>query len=184
MTKIIYGADMTLDGVVEGPDRWRFDYISPELQQYDQSKVNSLDAMLLGRKTFEGFAAFWPTQTHNEYGIADKLNSALKFVVSSTLKEADWNNSSIINGVDLGREVQKLKEQLSGDIGITGSISVAQELMQRNLIDQYDFLIFPLVLGSGRRLFNGGTNMPMELVETKSFGRGVVLSRYKPARKK
>jgi dihydrofolate reductase len=183
MAKLVYGADMTLDGVVEGPERCRFDYISPELQQYDQSKVNSLDAMLLGRKTFEGFAAFWSTQAHNEYGIADKLNSAPKFVVSSTLKKADWNNSSIIKGDDLKGEVGKLKEQQSGDIGITGSISVAQALMQRNLIDQYDFLIFPLVLGSGRRLFDGVTNMPMELLETKSFGHSVVLAKYLPAKK-
>ena len=184
MSKIIYGADITLDGVVEANDKWRFGYVSPDLQKYDMSKVNSLGAMLLGRKTYEGFAVFWPTQTHNEFGIANKLNNTPKFVVSSALKKAEWNNTSIIRATDLEVEVQKLKEnQSQGDIGITGSISLAQALMQRNLIDQYDLLIFPLVLGSGRRLFNGGTNLPMELVENKSFDRGVVLSKYRPDKK-
>jgi dihydrofolate reductase len=182
VSKIIYGADITLDGVVEANDQWRFNYMSSDLQAYDMSKINALDTMLLGRKTYEGFAAFWPTQTHNEYGIAGKLNSAPKFVVSSTLQKADWNNSKIIKGTDFAREIKKLKENSEGDIGITGSISLAQGLMQHNLIDEYDLLTFPIVLGKGRRLFKEGTNMAMELLETKSFSRGVILSRYRPTK--
>jgi dihydrofolate reductase len=179
LSKIIYGADITLDGVVESPEKWRFGYMSPSLQEYDVRKVHSLHAMLLGRKTYEGFAAFWPKQIHNEYGIADKLNSAPKYVVSSTLHKTDWNNSTIIRGADLEGEIQKLKKQSEGDVGITGSISLAQELMRQNMIDEYDLLIFPIVFGRGRRIFNEGTNISMELIEAKSFERGVVLSKYK-----
>jgi dihydrofolate reductase len=184
MSKIIYGADITLDGVVEGPEKWRFGYTSPGLQAYDASKVNSLHGMLLGRKTYEGFATFWPTQTHNEYGIASKLNGAPKYVVSSTLQKAEWNNTTIVKGKDLEESIRKLKEQTEGNIGITGSISLSQALMRCNMIDEFDLLIFPLVLGAGRRIFNEGTNIPMELIDTKSFDRGVVLSRYTPVGKK
>lgn len=180
MRKFILGVDMTLDGVAEGPDKWRFGYASDDLSSYDVEKVNKLDAMLLGRKTYEGFAAFWPTQKRNEYGIADKLNSAPKFVVSSTLKRADWNNSTIISG-NLEDEILKLKRGGEGDIGLTGSITLAQWLMEHSLIDEYDLLVFPLVLGSGRRLFKEGVGIKLELVDSKVLSRGVVLSRYRPA---
>jgi dihydrofolate reductase len=88
--------DLSLDGVAEANEKWRFNYMSPDLAEYYSQKVNSLDAMLLGRKAYEIFAAFWPKQTHNEFGIADKLNSAQKFIVSSTLNQTEWRNSTII----------------------------------------------------------------------------------------
>jgi dihydrofolate reductase len=179
LRKLVLGVDMTLDGVVERPDKWRFGYASDDLSGYDMEKVNSLDAMLLGRKTYEGFAAFWPTQKHNEYGIAEKLNKAPKFVISSSLKSADWNNSTIIRG-NLEQEILKLKSGNGGDIGITGSITLAQWLMEHNLIDEYDLLVFPLVLGAGRRLFKEGVGVKLQLVDSKVFSGGVVLTRYRP----
>ena len=182
MRKIILGLDMTLDGVVEGNEKWRFAYASPDLAEYDSLKVNSLDAMLLGRKTYEIFAAFWPNQTHNEFGIADKLNNAQKFVVSSTITKAEWRNSTII-GDDVEEEIKKIKNQSGGDIGITGSITLAQWLMERNLIDEYDLLTFPTVLGAGRRLFKEGFGMPLELIESRDFSSGAILSKYKPTMK-
>jgi dihydrofolate reductase len=175
----VLGVDMTLDGVVERPDEWRFGYASRDLSDYDMEKVNDLEAMLLGRKTYEGFAAFWPTQKHNEYGIADKLNNAPKFVVSSSLKSVDWENSTVIRD-NLEQEILKLKSGNGGDIGITGSITLAQWLMEHALIDEYDLLVFPLVLGAGRRLFKEGVGIKLQLVDSKVFSRGVVLSRYRP----
>ncbi len=180
MGKIILGVDITLDGVVEGPEAWRFGYASPDLMEYDMSKVNSLNSLLLGRRTYEGFASFWPTQTHNEYGIASKLNSAPKYVVSSSLQKTDWNNSTIIRGSNLEEDIRKLKDLSEGNIGITGSIGLAQWLMEHYLIDEYQLLTFPLVWGRGKRLFKEGLQIPLELVETRSFSHGVVLSKYAP----
>jgi dihydrofolate reductase len=174
MGKIILGIDMTVDGVVESPDRWRFGFISNDLLSYDVQKINSLYGALLGRLTYEGFAAFWPTQKNNEFGIADKLNTLPKFVVSSTLKSADWNNSRIIRD-NVEEEIIKLKKSSGGDIGITGSVTLAQWLMQRNLIDEYHLLVFPLVMGSGRRLFKEGTKVPLELVESELSCRSTTL---------
>ena len=183
MSKIIYGADITLDGVVEGPDKWRFDYMSKDLQAYDMQKINSLDTMLLGRNTYQGFASFWPSQKHNEFGIADKLNNTPKYVVSTTLKNAEWNNSTVISK-NILEEIKKLKAGTGGDIGITGSVTLTQFLMHHNLIDEYDLLIFPLVVGSGKRLFNEGTSMRLELIESKAFGTGPILFRFEPAGEK
>ncbi len=180
MRRIILGEDTTLDGVVEGPEKWRFGFMSNDLQAYDVQKVNGLGAMLMGRVTYQGFAAFWPSQERNEFGIADKLNSAPKFVVSTTLENAEWNNTTILRE-NVEEEILKLKKSQGGDIGITGSVTLAQWLMQRNLVDEYDLLTFPLVLGRGRRLFKEGVGVSLELIDTKVFSRGVVLHRYRPS---
>ncbi len=160
MRKIILGVDITLDGVVEAPETWRFGYVAPDLMEYDMSKVNSLDSLLLGRKTYEGFAAFWPTQIHNEYGIAGKLNSAPKYVVSSSLQKADWNNSTIIKGSNVEQEIHKLKNQSESDIGITGSITLAQWLMERHLIDEYRALDISSRFGKRKASLQGRNPNP------------------------
>jgi dihydrofolate reductase len=181
--KLILGEDLTLDGVVEANEKWRFAFAGGDLAAYDVEKVNSIDAMLMGRNTYEIFRAFWPAQKHNEFGIADKLNDAPKFVVSTTLKSADWQNTTVISE-SVEQAIIKLKNSQGGDIGIAGSITLAQWLMQHKLIDEYHLLTFPLVLGSGRRLFRDGINIPLELIDSKAFASGVVLSRYRPASRK
>jgi dihydrofolate reductase len=130
--------------------------------------------------TYEEFAAYWPSQTKNEFGIADKLNSMPKFVVSSTLEKVDWNNSRLIKE-NVVEEISKLKQQSGRNIQMTGSATLVQALMQTDLIDEYRLMVHPVVLGSGKRLFrNGSEKKILRLVETKSFSSGVVVLTYQP----
>ena len=136
--------------------------------------------MLLGRLTYELFAAYWPSQTTNAFGIADKLNSQPKFVVSSTLDKAAWNNTTLIKG-NVVEKIRALKQQQGGDIRLTGSATLAQSLMQAGLVDAYWLLVHPLVLGRGKRLFPDGTAPAgLNLLESKAFRSGGVLLLYRP----
>src|SRR5260221_8829524 len=132
MRKIIVAEFLTLDGVMEAPETWQFPFLSDDISEYIKTGILALDAQLLGRVTYEIFASYWPLQTHNEFGIADKLNSAPKYVVSSTLQKADWNPSTIIKGNVL-EAVKALKQQGSGNIGVTGSALLVQSLMEAGL---------------------------------------------------
>lgn len=180
MRKIVVSEFATLDGVVDSPERWRFNYQDLDLMHHSVEELNAFGALLMGRVTYESFAAYWPGQTHNEFGIAEKLNAAPKFVVSNSLKAAEWKNTTILRG-NIVEALQKLKEQAEGDIGVTGSLNLVQSLAPTDVIDEYRILTFPIVLGGGRRLFKDGVNVPLELVEAKSFPSGVVLTRYRPA---
>jgi dihydrofolate reductase len=127
------------------------------------------------------FAAYWPLQTKNEFGIADKINREPKYVVSSTLPAAEWNNTTLLRG-DAADVVRSLKQQPGGDIRLVGSASLVQALTQTQLIDEYHLLVHPLVLGRGRRLFPDGLDrLNLRLVEVRPFRSGVVLLRYQPA---
>lgn len=183
MRKIIVSQFISLDGVVEAPETWHFPYLSDDMSAQIQEDVLASDAFLYGRLTYNDMAGFWPTQTQNEYGIADKINSAPKYVVSSTLATVEWNNSTLIksNAVE---EIAKLKAQPGGNLGITGSVSLIQALMQANLVDEYRLMVHPIVVGSGKRLFNDGMNKTeLKLVETKTFSSGVIFLVYQPDRK-
>ena len=135
MRKVIVNEYMTLDGVVEAPEKWQFPYLSDDVAEIIQSQILDADAILLGRVTYEIFAASWPMRTNNEFGVADKLNSMPKFVVSSTLDRVEWNNSKLITGNVL-EEITKLKQQPDGIMAIIGSSSLIQSLMQYELIDE------------------------------------------------
>ena len=180
MRRIIVSEFTTVDGVVDSPERWRFNYQDPQLMQHSVKELHSFEALLMGRVTYESFAAFWPSQKHNEFGIADKLNTAPKFVASNSLKTATWNNSSILSG-DVVDGVRKLKSQPGGDIGLTGSVGLVQSLATSGLIDEYRLVTFPIVFGGGRRLFKDGTSLALTLVDATSCPSGAVLSRYQPA---
>lgn len=182
MRKIIVSEFLTLDGVMEANERWQFPYFSDDLAEFNKAQILALDSILLGRVTYEIFASSWPYRTNNEFGIADKLNSTPKFVVSSTLKKAEWNNSTIINGNVLQR-ISDLKQQSGGDIGITGSAMLIQSLMKDNVVDEYRLFIHPIVIGSGKRLFSDWGSMVLKLVETKMFSSGVMLLSYQTNRK-
>ncbi|MBZ0301619.1 MAG: dihydrofolate reductase family protein [Anaerolineae bacterium] len=182
MGKIIVSEFMSLDGVIEAPETWHFPYLSDEMGAYSAAQINGSDAFLMGRVTYDNFAGFWPTQTHNEFGFADKLNNAPKFVVSTTLLKADWNHTTLINR-NVVESITRLKQQVSGNIGITGSATLIQTLMQADLVDQYQLLIHPIVVGKGKRLFQEGiATLPLKLVETRTFPNGVVLLVHQPAR--
>src|SRR5947209_19971065 len=172
---------MTLDGVVEAPDKWSFPFWSDETGKFKSDELRATDALLLGRVTYEGFAAAWPGRKDEE-GFADRFNSMPKYVASKTLKKLEWNNSHLIKG-DLAAEVSKLKQQPGHDIVIHGSPGLIRSLLPHGLIDEFRFLVYPLVLGQGKRLFDEGSQASLKLVESTTFSKGVVKLVYRPADK-
>lgn len=179
MRKLIVTEFVTLDGVVAEPQNWSFPYWNDEIEKLKHGELFSSDAQLLGRVTYQGFASAWPSRT-GEY--ADRLNSLPKYVVSTTLDKTEWNNSHLIKE-NVAEEISKLKQQPGQDILVHGSITLVQALIKNDLVDQYNLLVYPLVLGTGKRLFRDESSASLKLVETKPFGSGVVLLRYQPDRK-
>jgi dihydrofolate reductase len=137
------------------------------------------DALLLGRKTYEGFAEAWPSRDGE---FADKFNSMPKYVVSSTLQDPDWTNSTVLSGGDLAGEVAKLKEEYDRDIVVHGSAQLVQSLLEDDLVDELRLMVFPVVLGSGKRIFGETTDKkPLKLVDSKVVGDGVAILVYQRA---
>jgi dihydrofolate reductase len=180
MRTLVASEWMSLDGVFDAElmGEWFNPYDSEERQSYIRKNVETSDAFLLGRVTYEMLASYWPKQKNNEFGIADRLNSLPKYVVSSTLKEAPWEPSTIIKE-NVIEEIARLKQQSGQSILIFGSATLVQSLMQAGLVDEYRLLVHPYVMGSGKRFFRkemGKT--PLQLVATEPLSRGVVLLRY------
>lgn len=178
MGKLVVTEFLTLDGVMEAPHEWSFPYWNDEIGQFKLEEVFATDALLLGRVTYEGFAEAWPSRT-DEAGFADRFNTMPKYVVSKTLTKADWNNSHLIQA-NVAAEVAKLKEQTKQDIAVHGSGKLIQTLMEHDLVDQYQLLVYPIVLGRGQRLFPDGSKANLNLMEAKPLG-SVVLMVYQPA---
>ena len=168
---------ISLDGVVESPEKWSFQFWSDETQKFKLNELRITDALLLGRVTYEGFAAAWPSRKDTD-GFADRFNNMPKFVVSKTLKKLDWNNSHLIKG-DLATEVSKLKQQEGQDIVIHGSPTLIRSLLHHDLIDEYRLLVYPLVLGRGKRLFDDASQAKLKLAESNAFSKGVVKLVYR-----
>ena len=181
MRKIIATEFVSLDGVMEDPS-WTFQFSSGEQDQFKFDELSASDALLLGRVTYEGFAAAWPHMTEQEGEYADMMNGYPKYVVSETLEEPlDWNNSTLIKG-NLAEEVSRLKQQPGKDILIFGSGDLVNTLMEHDLIDEYRLMVFPVVVGSGKRLFGDGIETTvLSLVEATTFGSGVAVLSYSPA---
>jgi dihydrofolate reductase len=189
MRKVVASIFVTVDGVVEDPGGaegfdlggWSFKYggRSDDDLQHAGDLLRRSDALLLGRKTYEGFAQAWPSMTGGGW-YADRMNSLPKYVASSTLDKAEWNNSTIVKG-DVSKEVAKLKQQPGEDILIFGSADLVNRLLQHKLIDELRLLVHPVVLGRGKRLFAEGSPVGLEAVEAKVFGSGIVLLVFKPA---
>ena len=182
MRKIIVTDFVTLDGVTEEPQKWSFPFWNEEIGKFKHDELFASDALLLGRVTNQGFAAAWPSRTDEE-GYADRINSLPKFVVSTTLKEVEWNNSNLIKE-NVAEEVSRLKQQPGQNILIYGSGALVHTLAQHDLIDEYRLLVYPVVLGSGKRLFKDGSDTTLKLAETQAFSSGVVALHYAPKRKK
>lgn len=185
MRKLIVSVWMTLDGVLDADsmDVWFNPYHSEERAAYITKTVHGADALLLGRVTYEMLASYWPYQKNDDNGPASKLNSVPKYVVSSTLKKAEWKNSTIINE-SIVAEIAKLKQQPGKEIQIEGSPTLVQSLMPTGLIDEYKFLVHPIIMGSGKRFFKDGMGMTqLKLVESKTLSLGVVVLTYQPDRK-
>ena len=186
MRKLIVTEFVTLDGVMEAPggepshphSGWVFDFMGPEQEQFKFQELLETDAQLLGRVTYEGFAGAWP-QRSGEF--ADKMNSMPKYVVTSKLDDLEWENSTPIKG-DVAEEVAKLKQQDGGPILVAGSCSLVHALMEHDLVDEYRLMVFPVVLGSGMRLFpESPDKTSLELVDTRTFDTGVQVNTYRPA---
>jgi dihydrofolate reductase len=172
---------LSFDGVFEEPGHWSFPYFNEEAGQFKWNELLASDALLLGRKTYEGFAAAWPTMPNTgEFG--ERMNSMTKYVVSSTLDKVEWAGSRLVKG-DLAEEIRKLKKEPGNDLLLSGSAQLFNALMDEDLIDLYRFMVHPIVVGKGKRLFSdGGPKRALELTETKRVGVGIVVLEYMPAR--
>ncbi len=179
--KLVVTEFMTLDGVIGEPQNWSFPYWSDGTANFKFNELQNTDAHLLGRVTYQGFAAAWPGRT-DEQGFADRMNSLPKYVVSTTLKKVEWNNSHIISG-NVVDEITKLKHRSGGDLLVAGSATLLQTLIKHDLVDEYRLLMYPIVLGAGIRLFPDGMAATLRLAESRQMGNGVVLLRYAPAKK-
>ena len=179
MRKIVAGQFITLDGVVEIPEEWMGPYFTPELGQTIGSLMGAQDAMLLGRVTYEMFAAHWPNQTGD---MADTMNGTPKYVVSGTLESADWQNSTLIPAASAFAEIAELKQRPGQNIGITGSGTLVSSLLREGLLDELHLFVFPLVAGSGKRLFGASdARLPLRLLDSATFQSGVLHSTYAKA---
>jgi dihydrofolate reductase len=176
MRRLIVTEFLTLDGVYEEATPWRNGY-SPDDGQFKYDELFESDALLLGRVTYEGFAKYWPTATG---AFGERINSLPKFVATATLKSLEWNNASILEG-DVIAAVQALKRQEGGNILTYGSGTFVQTLLRHGLVDELRLMVFPLVLGSGKRLFSGEDRLPLKLTDSRDLGAGVMLLTYELA---
>jgi dihydrofolate reductase len=185
MGRVVVSQFVSVDGVIEDPggsedfDRggWAFQFDrGPEGDKFKLDEVMESDALLLGRVTYEGFAAAWPSRDGE---FADKFNTMRKYVVSTTLKEPTWSNSTLIDG-DVAEAVSKLRQEPGGNILVNGSARLVRELTKHGLVDEYRFMVFPVVLGSGKRLFaDASDTTALRLVEARPVGECLIL-RYEP----
>jgi dihydrofolate reductase len=185
--RIVVTEFVSLDGVIEDPggsESYKHGGWSFEIERGDEGNKFKLDevfaseALLLGRTTYEGFAAAWPSRDGE---FADKFNSMPKYVVSSTLEAPAWNNSTVLRG-DLAEEVAKLKAEQDGDIVVHGSASLVQALVEHDLVDEFRLMVYPVVLGSGKRLFGETSDKKtLKLVSSQTVGDGVLILIYQPA---
>lgn len=191
MRKVVVTEFVSLDGVVEDPG-WTFQFAGKEQENFKFDELSAANALLLGRVTYEGFAAAWPRMMEQYEGprraelqeYTDMMNGYPKYVVSTTLEEPlEWNNSTLIKG-NVAEEVTRLKQEPGKDILVFGSGELVNTLMEHDLIDEYRLMVFPIVLGSGRRLFRYGVDTKvLRLVDTEAFASGVVVLTYEPAGK-
>jgi dihydrofolate reductase len=183
MRKLVVTENITLDGVIDASEGW---FAPAGDEGVDQSDINealraqaeAADALLLGRVTFEEFRGYWPLQSDDETGVTEYLNNVSKYVVSSTMKDPEWERSTVLSG-DLEQNVRELKGKSGKDIVVTGSITLVHELIPLSLVDEYRLFVYPVVLGRGARLFEQAINVPrLKFIHSRSFRSGVVLTSY------
>lgn len=188
MGKIVVTEFVSLDGVMEDPGGaesfehggWTFEVDrGEEGDKFKLGELEEAEAQLLGRVTYEGFASAWPSM-EDDVGFADKMNSMPKYVYSTTLESADWNNTTILSG-DFATDIAKVKEETDGVILVAGSARLAQGLIAHDLLDELRLMVFPVVLGGGKRLFaDDGRKVPLKLTDARTIGAGIQLVTYEP----
>ena len=177
MGSINAGLFIALDGVIEAPQTWQGDYFNDEMGAAVGGLMTGNDAMLLGRQTYDEFAAFWPNADPADPTTA-QMNGTPKYVVSTTLKKADWENSTVVSG-DIKAELLELKQDKQ--LGVTGSATLVRWLLQEGLIDELHLLVHPVVVGAGKRLFEPGEKVRLHLIDSTTFSTGVLHLVYGPA---
>jgi dihydrofolate reductase len=183
MGRIVVTEFVSLDGVMEDPGGaegykhggWTFEFDRGEGDEFKLEETRDTDALLLGRRTYEGFAAAWPSR---EGEFADKFNSMPKYVVSSTLRDPEWNNSTVLEG-ELAEEAAKLRASIQGNIVVHGSAQLVQALIEHDLVDELRLMVYPIVLGGGKRLFaETSEKKPMRLSSARPVGDGITILVY------
>lgn len=180
MRKIVAGLFISLDGVIEAPDQWHFPYFNDEMGAVVAAQMEAADTMLLGRRTYEEFASFWPNQS-NDDPFAARMNNTPKIVVSTTLDAVTWQNSTLIRD-NVAEALTQLKQQPGTQIGMIGSATLVRSLLHDGLLDELRLMVHPLVVGSGKRLFPDGCDRaPLKLVDSQTFSTGVLSLIYLPS---
>jgi dihydrofolate reductase len=178
MRKVVAGLFISLDGVTESPNKWQFDHFDDDMMAIMEAHIAAEDAILLGRVTYQEWAAYWPTSADEPY--ASHINNTPKYVVSTTLDKVEWKNSRLIEG-NLAAELTRLKQQPGKNIGVAGSPTLVQSLLQSDLLDELTLMVHPVIAGRGKRLFTDGSGLKrLKLVGTKTTRTGVVILTYLP----
>lgn len=179
MSKIVSNFFISLDGVVESPDQWHFPHFSDEMGTKIGEGMDRTKAFLMGRKLYEEWSSYW-TQQGDEVPFASFINNTPKYVVSNTLKEVTWNNTTVISG-DVSTQLRQLKENADGDIGMSGSATTVRWLLANGLLDELGLMVHPIVVGHGQRLFEDPSTHPLQLLSSEVMTKGVLYSVYAPA---
>ncbi|MFN2543865.1 MAG: dihydrofolate reductase family protein [Actinomycetota bacterium] len=176
MRTIAAHLEMSLDGVVDSPERWAHAYFSPDLLEAAQAGMADTDTILFGRRTYEEFATIWPNQPADD-PFAGFLNDTPKLVASNTLQELPWGPAELVTG-DAAEAVAELKSKPGGDVIILGSSTLVGSLLRAGVLDMLELFIVPVLIGNGKRLFDAPDQVPLRLVESRSFDNGVLAVRY------
>ncbi|MBA3724725.1 MAG: dihydrofolate reductase family protein [Candidatus Levybacteria bacterium] len=176
MRKIVVTEFMSLDGIMEAPEKWSFPYWNDDIAKFKQEELELSDTLLLGRITYDGFAQAWPGRT-DKTGFAERMNNYPKYVVSKSLTKTEWNNTHVLSD-NFAQGIAKLKEEDGRDILVFGSGELVNTLLALGLVDQLQLLVYPVILGQGKRLFRSEVANKLELKESKTFRSGVVLLTY------
>jgi dihydrofolate reductase len=178
MGQIVSSFFISLDGVVEAPDQWHFPYFNEEMGAAVGKAAETVEAFLMGRVLYEEWASYWPESDAEPF--ASFFNNTPKYVVSRTLKDPTWNNSTVISG-DVATRIQELKDGIKGDIGMSGSATLVRWLLANGLLDQLNLMVHPIAVGKGQRLFEDTPTHPLRLVSQEAFSTGVLNLAYAPA---
>jgi dihydrofolate reductase len=179
MRKLIVTEYLTVDGRTEGFEQWFFPFWDDEIGVVKHDELFASDGLLFGRVSYQGFADEWSPKKANVDAFTDRMHEIPKYVVSSTLEEATWNNSTIISA-NVAEEVARLKAQPGADILVAGSATLVRTLREHHLVDEYRLMVFPILWGRGQCFFDDGEQHSLRLLETRAFNSGVTLTRYEP----
>jgi dihydrofolate reductase len=179
MGRIVSNFFISLDGVVESPDKWHFPYFDDAMGEIVGAGMSTTSAFLMGRKLYGEWSEYWPQQGP-EVPFSEFINDIPKYVVSTTLQDASWKNTTVVSG-DVAEQLRKIKESTDGDIGMSGSATTVRWLLANGLLDELALLMHPIAVGSGQRLFEDTPTTPLTLVHSQTLDTGVLHLRYAPA---